>query len=216
MKNVMLELKGRPVLRQVDLVFSPGSLTVIQGRSGAGLSVLLKTAAGLLLPTSGQVLYDGQAYAAMNEKQRQQLQTRTGFVFQDAALWANMSLGANLHLPLQVKHPASSFAERQEKIEEVLQQHGFSVDLNLRPVDLSQGQQKFLAFLRAVIPQPEALFLDDPLAGMDPRWTKTVIRALEQLRSRGVALVLGNHNSLVPRELCDRVVHLEQGRINDD
>lgn len=213
LKNLAVDLGGQSVLRDINLTLMPGQITVILGRSGSGLSVLLKTAAGLIPPSSGQVLYDGCSLDSLGEQEKRRIQTRTGFMFQDAALWANMSLAANLHLPLQAKFPDLDEEARRKKIEVALQRCGLSVDLDRRPVELSVGQQKFLSFLRAVIPGPEALLLDEPIAWMDRRWAEIVIRELTEQRAKGTTLALGSHDSETSFDMADRLVVLHQGRV---
>ncbi len=213
MKNVAVELGGRSILNDIDLRFAPGEIVAIRGHSGSGLSVLLKTAAGLLAPTSGGVFYDGHDYGALGERETVLLQTRTGFMFQDAALWANMSLAANLDLPLQAKFPQEGTAARRQRVAVALDDFGISLDLNKRPVDLSLGEQKFLSFLRAALPEPEAILLDDPLAGMDDRSAEILLKHLTVMKTRGAAVVLGSHGSDAAIDLADRLVVLDQGRI---
>ncbi|MEZ4388085.1 MAG: ATP-binding cassette domain-containing protein [Candidatus Krumholzibacteriia bacterium] len=216
LQNVSVERRGRRILDRVDAVFAPGQMTVVLGRSGAGLSTLLKTAAGLVQPTGGQVLYDGQALANLDHRRRQALQTRTGFMFQDAALWANSSLLVNLDLPLQAKFPGLGPAERRVRIDTALNSCGFAADLRLRPAMLSHGQQTMVSFLRAIAPGPEALFLDEPMAAMDQRWRGILIRVLGELRAQGAAVVAVSHDAELARVLADRLVILADGRVLAD
>ena len=213
LQNVNVDLGEKSILRDINLDFSPGQITSILGRSGCGLSVLLKTAAGLIQPSSGEVLYDGVAYRSLGEKERSLLQTRTGFMFQDAALWANMSLAANLDLPLQAKFPKLTGEARRQIVADALEELGVPLDLKKRPVELSLGGQKFASFLRAVISDPEALFLDEPIAWLDHRWAEIIRTKLAELRSRGVLIVLGSHNSHLTLDLSDRLVCLQHGEV---
>lgn len=213
LKNVMVTLGGKTVLHGINLTLQPGQITIIHGHSGSGLSTLLKTAAGIINPSNGQVLYDGIDTVTLVEKKKRRLQTHTGFVFQDIALWANMNLASNLDLPLQAKYPNLDPAERRQRIDAALKHLGFSVNLNLRPVELSLGQQKMLSFLRATIPGPEALMMDEPLTGLDPHWKQVVINRLKELRAEGTTLVFGSHNSDLAASLADQIIELHQGQI---
>lgn len=213
LRNVDVELGGRRILHGIDLEFGPGEITAVRGRSGSGLSVLLKTAAGLIAPTTGTVFYDDRGYDSLGEQETTQLQTRTGFMFQDAALWANMSLAANLDLPLRAKFPRQDAAERRRRVTDALERFGVSLDLGKRPVDLSLGEQKFLSFLRAVLPEPEAILLDDPLAGMDDRSAEILLNHLAEMKADGVTVVLGSHGSDTATDLADRHFILDQGSI---
>ncbi len=216
LKNVGVKLGGQPILRDINLKLLPGEITAITGPSGSGLSVLLKTAAGLIPATSGQVLYDGRNLDSFSDQERRELQTRTGFVFQDAALWANMTVQANLDLPLQAKFPDMNKEERFKKIEASLQQYGFRVDTQKRPVDFSQGQKKFVSFLRAVIPGPEALFLDEPTAWLDRPWADKILDELSALRTRETAIALASNQYESTFDWADHVITLRRGQIVDN
>ena len=213
LQGVTLERGGRRILDGVDAVFEPGRMTMVLGRSGAGLSALLKTAAGLIEPSGGRVVYDGRALADMDDRERRSLQSRTGFAFQDAALWANSSLLANLDLPLQAKFPDLDPAARRDRIDFALNSCGFAADLMGRPALLSSGQQKVVSFLRALIPDPEALFLDEPTASQDQSWRSTLIRILVEQRRQGVTLAAVSHDARLIGALADHLVVLHEGRV---
>lgn len=213
LQQVWVELGGRTILRGIDLQLEPGAVTVIGGRSGAGLSTLLKTAAGLLTPQSGRVVYDGQDLAGLDARARQRLQTRTGFMFQDAALWANQTLSANLELPLRAKDPDQPAAARQRRIEAALAACGWTAALDQRPVQLSLGEQKMLAFLRAVVPGPEVLFLDEPLAALDGRWRQRLLGQLAELRTRGVTVAVVSQDPDPLSPVVDSLLDLDGGRV---
>ncbi len=215
LQNVAVELGGQPVLQDINLELQPGKITAILGNSGSGLSVLLKTAAGLIPATRGQVLYDDCNLDSFSERQLRQMQTRTGFVFQDAALWANMDLATNLDLPLTAKFPHLRPQERKQRIEAALQRYDFSVDTKKRPVDISQGQKKFVSFLRATIPEPEALFMDEPTSTMDNSWARKIKDELVSLRAKGTTLILAGNQYQPIFELADHLVILHNGRILD-
>ena len=208
-----MELGGRSILCGIDLQFAPGEIAAISGPSGSGLTVLLKTAAGLGAPSAGGVYYDDRCYASLGERKTTRLQTETGFMFQDAALWANMSLAANLDLPLQAKFPQLTAAARRKLVAEALERFGISIDLTKRPVDLSLGEQKFLSFLRAALPEPKVIFLDEPLAGMDDRSAEILLKKLSEMKTRGATVVLGSHGSDAAIDRADRLVTLDHGRI---
>ena len=213
LQGVTVAHRDRTVLADVDLVCAAGTVTVIVGHSGAGLTTLLKTAAGLLPPTRGRVLHDGQVLDVLDERQARRHQTRTGFAFQDAALWANTNLRNNLALPLRAKFPDLGPAEEQRRIDSALNSCQVPVDLNLRPAMLSQGQQKVLSILRALIPGPEAVFLDEPLASLDRRWRAALRRAVGALRQDGVTVVVAGHEAELADLQADQLVVLADGRV---
>lgn len=211
--GVTVERGGRRILDGVDAVFEPGRTAAVLGCAGAGLTTLLKTAAGLIVPSGGRVIHDGRTLADLDARERRTLQTRTGFVFQDAALWANSSLLANLDLPLQAKYPDLGPAARRERIDSVLNSCGFAADLNLRPAALPLGLQKVVSCLRALVADPEVLFLDEPTASLDREWRRTLARILDERRRRGTALILAGHDAGPITATADQLVVLHRGRV---
>jgi len=205
LQAVSVERQGQWILREIDLTLEPGRLTVILGRGGAGLSTLLKTAAGLVQPSRGRVLYDSQALDSLDLRQVLALQSRTGFMFQDAALWANSDLATNLDLPLQSRFPDLDADARRRLVDMALNSCGFAADLTLRPAMLSLGQQKVVSFLRAVTPGPEALFLDEPMASMDHRWRGMLARTLDDLRTQQVTLATVCHDTELIESVADQL-----------
>lgn len=204
---------GRAVLRGVDLALPAGSSTLVAGRVGAGLSTLLKVAAGLTPPSRGRVLQDGHDLAELTAGQRRRHQTRSGFVFQDDALWANQSVGANLALPLQAKHPDWTADRRQQRIAECVRSLGLRVDLDTRPAALPLGERRLVGFLRAVIPGPELLLVDEPLLALDGPWQDAVCAELAAQRARGVTLLMAARDPGRLAALADREMVLAEGRL---
>ena len=213
LKNVVVERQGRRCLDGIDLTIADGQTLGVLGPSGSGVSLLLKAAAGLLDPTEGQVLYDGVDLRSLSGEERRRLQTRTGFMFQDAALWANTNLLNNLLWPLQARHPGRPAGRLREDMGALLERVGFNQDLTWRPDRLSLGQQRFVSFLRAILPGPEALFLDEPHISMDSRWTRILDRETERLSGQGATVILGSHRAADWCDETNQLIILDRGRI---
>ena len=213
LKNISVEMNGKTILRDINLKLMAGEITAVFGASGAGLSILLKVASGLLFPTSGEVVYDGRDLRSFDSGELRELQTRSGFVFQDSALWANRTIAANLELPLRAKFPSLSVPEMEQKIRSSLEHFEFEVNTQNRPVDISQGEKKFVSFLRAIIPGPEALFLDEPTAWMDLLWADKVMGKLSALRTAGTTILFASNQLESIFDLADNLVIIHRGEI---
>lgn len=213
LRQTTVELGERTVLRGVDLSLDPGRLTVVLGHSGAGLSTLLKTAAGLLPLAGGLVLHDGRDLADLDGNEQRRLQTRTGFMFQDAALWANMTLAGNLDLPLRAKEPGMSEKDRRRRIASLLDACGWTVPLDQRPAQLSAGERRTLSFLRAIVPGPDALLLDEPTVSLDGRWRDRLLEQVSRLRASGVAIAATSKGLDPITGFADDLVILSEGRV---
>src|SRR6056297_1584935 len=111
MENVTVFYGDRPVLDDINLDVTPGKTTVIIGASGSGKSILLKVLAGLLPPNRGTVKKDGKSLSQLSDNEEIVFRRRSGFVFQDGALWANRSIEQNVRFPLEVHFPDMSPTE---------------------------------------------------------------------------------------------------------
>ena len=191
LRNVTVGVPGRTLLRGVELEAPPGAAIVVTGPTGAGRTSLLKVVAGLLPPAGGTVLHDGESLADLPAARAQAVRRRIGFVFEDAALWANTSLLGNLELPLRARRPELDAAARRRRIEAVLAELDWSLDLAQRPAALSPGEQLLLGFLRAVLPGPEVLILDDTPARLDLRRRAALLERLAALRAGGTTVIVG-------------------------
>ncbi len=211
--HVTIRFEDRVALDSLSLEFQRGKSTAVIGSSGSGKSLVLKCAAGLILPEEGNVFFEGGSIASMGEGEFQQMQARTGFHFQDAALWANKSLGENLSLPLLAADPDLSDDVLRSKIAESFASVKLDLDPSLRPAAISMGQQKMVSFLRATITRPEILFLDDSLSFMDHVSSRQLIARIEEYKEAGVTIIVATHNREVTGRLADRVIVLSDGRM---
>ncbi len=141
------------------------------------------------------------------------MQARTGFHFQDAALWANKSLGENLSLPLLSTNPDYTNIDLKDKVAESFASVGLNLDPSLRPASISMGQRKLVSFLRATITRPEILFLDDPLAFMDREGSRQLMAKIEQFRDEGATIIMATHDSHLIKNMTDRIMVLSHGRL---
>lgn len=203
----------RAVLDEVSFTFPAEKTTVVLGPSGCGKSVLLKIAAGILQPNRGKVTLDGKNLTSMSERQNQEFRRRSGFVFQDAALWANNSLYDNMTLPLQLHFPELEPAELKRRVEALTNRLGFREDLSLRPSDTSLGERKIVSFLRALVLEPEILFMDEPLSGIHHEVTDKMVSLLRELKREKRTIIIVTHDPVLTSQVADWLVVLSKGRV---
>lgn len=213
MRNVTVGWQHQKILRGVNLDLEPGRFVVALGASGTGVSLFMKTAAALTYPLGGTVQYDGIDPDTLGEEDSRRLQTRTGFMFQDAALWANTPSEGNLMLPLRARYPDRKPDELKSMMLDFLQTAGYGGDLSLRPSQLSHGRRRFLSFLRAALPGPEILFMDEPILGLDLPWVQSLWARVRDLRAAGTSILAGTHAFADWCLEADRILLLDEGRI---
>lgn len=218
--NPVIELRsvttfsgGYQILKDVSVSFIEGATTAVLGSAGSGKSALLKTAAGLVVPDSGSVLFRGASLASFSEDEERYFRSRTSFVFQDSALWANQTILNNIALPLRVHRHWMGESEIAERIREVLARVGYDEGLALRPAELSAGEQKLVSIARALVLDPELVFLDEPASGLDEDAKERVQEVLDSLRDAGKSVLLVTNDMGWVHRVADRIVIIRDGRI---
>lgn len=195
MKNVSFVDELTQVINGISLNIEKGSVTAFLGEPGGGKSTALKLISGVLVPTGGSVSYNGENIAKMNRKQNLNFRKISAFMFQNSALWANQNLYQNLELPLKLHYPDYSPELIDARIKEITKIVEFTKPLTLRPVALSAGEQKRIAFARALICEPEILFLDEPTESLDEKTAGLFISILKEFRDSGKTLIYVSHDN---------------------
>ena len=200
------------VLADVSLDFEFGQHTAIVGPSGCGKTTLLRLLAGLDARTAGKVLLGGQLLSAPGRILVPAHSRRIGLVFQDLALWPNLSALDNVLLGLPGLRRARSGARAQAL--DALERCGIQDLANARPGRLSGGQQQRVAIARAIAVRPQFLLLDEPFAGLDLVTKDALFGQIAELcRALGSTFILVTHDPAEVAQLCERVVVLERGQV---
>jgi ABC-type multidrug transport system ATPase subunit len=210
---VFRALDGRKIVQGVSLEFPPEKTTAIVGPSGGGKSTVLKLSAGLLLPNHGEVLYKGKNIAFMSRNETLEFRKEGAFVFQDSALWANMDLFQILELPLRIHYPRMNKKQRIERIKEVTAQTGYHKELTVRPSTLSMGEQKLIAFARAMLCNPSVLFLDEWTESLDENAAERLINLVKKKKRENATILFVSHDMRIITDLADFVVIVADGKI---
>ena len=205
--------KGNPILRDLSLSLEEGQTTVFMGSAGSGKSTLLKAAAGLLVPDQGRVLFRGKDLARLSREEEQEFRAMSAFVFQDAALWSNQSVFENLALPLRLHSHSISGPELDRGVRKALEIAGFEGELKDRPAVLSMGERRLVGLARALVLDPELVFLDEPTAYLDETATGRIFEVLAQLRARGKTLVVVSSSSSFVSRTADRLGIVRDGSL---
>lgn len=215
-ENVEFESRSQKIVNGISLNIEKGTTTAFLGSSGSGKSTLLKMIAGILIPTKGRILFEDHNIQTMNKIVNRDFRQRCSFVFQDSALWANQSIVQNLTLPLQIHFPKMSMEERLFTVQSICAMVGYDRDLNLRPIDLSTGEQKRVAFARAMICGPEVLFLDECTESLDSNGAGVIIDLLHNFIQQGNTIIYVSHNSDFIREFPGNIYNIKNGQIEGE
>jgi tungstate transport system ATP-binding protein len=193
---------GVPILRDVSFALDAGPPALIIGPNGAGKSVLLRLLHGLLAPTGGRIVWDGNPAGPAGRRQ--------AMVFQRPVL-LRRSVLANALYPLRLAGVPR--AAREARAREALALVGLEALADRPARHLSGGEQQRLALARAAALRPEVLFLDEPCASLDPAATKAVEEIVLALAARGTKIVMTTHDLGQARRLAAEVVFLHRGRV---
>ena len=202
------------VLSDVNVGFLEGKTTAIVGPSGGGKSTVLKIAAGLLVPDDGEILYKNENIAHMNRVENLVFRRETAFVFQDSALWANQNIYQILDLPLRIHYPQMTTKERFSRIKEVTGEVGYRRDLEIRPSRLSMGEQKLIAFARALLCKPSLLFLDEWTESLDESSSERLIEIVKRKQKDGFTILFISHDMKLILDLADHVIIIAEGKVS--
>ena len=206
---------GRGTVNAVDgvsLSLQRGEFVALVGPSGSGKTTLLAMLAGLLSPTSGSIMIDGQELSAMKEAQRARFRRRNiGFTFQANNLVSYLTALENVELILRLNGEFNAAGRRRAK--GLLVRLGLEERLNALPRQLSGGQRQRVAIARALINQPSLVLADEPTASLDTERAFQVVETLANLvHEQGNAGIMVTHDLRLV-QYTDRVIQLLDGHV---
>ena len=198
-------------LRDINLLVEEGEFAAIVGTSGSGKSTLLNLIGGLDSPTKGKIFVKNREIGSLSRKELTIFRRRNiGFVFQNYSLIPVLNVYDNVALPVTFDRGRHI---NRKYIEELLQELGIWDKRRKYPSELSGGQQQRVAIARALANKPHVLLCDEPTGNLDSATTIEVMGLLKaSCRKYGQTILMVTHNEAIA-QTCDRVIHIEDGRI---
>lgn len=207
-ENLECRYGDETILRNITFGVRHGEIFCVAGRSGCGKTTLLINMVGLQHPHQGRISYLGRDFTGANHAERLELVKSFGLLFQNNALWTDMSLSENVALPL-VLHTRLSAEIRAEIVALKLAQVGLAGQQERFPYELSGGMQKRAALARALALDPAILFFDEPTAGLDPITAAQIDDLILQVRkTSGATIVIVSHSLPSIFHIADRMILL--------
>jgi inositol-phosphate transport system ATP-binding protein len=206
-RHVLKRFGDLDVISDLNLTIEDGEFVALLGPSGCGKSTSLFMLAGIYLPSSGELLFDGCIVNEVEAKDR-----NVGIVFQSYALYPHMTVRDNVLFPLRFKRmPRAEALARITAASNLVQINEL---LDRRPSELSGGQQQRVALARALVKEPQLLLLDEPLSNLDATLRLTMRTEIKSLQKKlGVTTVLVTHDQIEATTMADRIICLRAGRI---
>ena len=196
-------------LDEFSLQIKEGEFVVVRGHSGSGKTTLLLAVGGMLRPTKGQIIVDGDDIYAMSERKRAVFRSENvGFVFQMFHLVSYLNVIENVLL--------SSHGSRKKRVEaeELLERLRMEGREYHRPSELSAGERQRTAIARAMLTRPRIILADEPTGNLDPENAGEVIGYLSEFHRDGGTVIVVTHG-LMADDYANRIIHLREGRIEE-
>ncbi|QIK80405.1 ATP-binding cassette domain-containing protein [Lysobacter sp. HDW10] len=199
----------------LDLDVRRGEIQGIVGGSGTGKSVLMRSILGLQTPQEGEIRVLGFDPRSGRDADRRGIETHTGVLFQDGALFSSLTVGENVEVPLKEHHPEIPQRLREELALLKVKLSGLAAESVAKlPSQLSGGMRKRAGLARALALDPPLLFLDEPTAGLDPIGASAFDELIQTLQeSLGLTVFLITHDLDTLYRICDRVAVLAEKRV---
>ncbi len=208
------------VLKDIDLAVDKAEVVVLLGASGSGKSTLIRCVNGLEHYQSGTLMVDGFRMPVAEERELgdtkalEDIRKGVGMVFQQFNLFPHMTVLENVALaPIRVRRTPR--AEAEAHAQELLERVGLGTQSQKYPSALSGGQQQRVAIARSLAMRPHIMLFDEPTSALDPEMVGEVLDVMRSLAAGGMTMLVVTHEMGFAREVADRVVYIDEGRITE-
>lgn len=199
-------------LDDINLDIHRGEIFGIIGLSGAGKSTLVRCINMLEVPTSGEVIFEGENLAALSEAGQRKARQSMGMIFQQFNLLAQRNVVRNICFPMEIAGVPKK--EARDRAMELLKLVGLEDRAKAYPAQLSGGQKQRVAIARAIATNPKVLLCDEATSALDPNTTKSILQLLKQInQDLGITVIVITHEMAVIEAICDRVAIIDRSQI---
>ena len=210
-QDIKKAFEGKEVLKGISGTFEQGKTNLIIGGSGTGKSVLLKCIVGLVIPDTGEVLFDKRNFTNGNSDDKRDIRQEIGMLFQGGALFDSKTVEQNVVFPLDMMSTMSQ-SEKDDRVNDCLKRVGLEQSSKKMPSEISGGMKKRVGIARAIVLNSKYLFIDEPNSGLDPITSITIdnlIKEITQEYQTTTVVVTHDMNSVM--EIGDKIMFLYKG-----
>ena len=201
--------KRRPVVRDVSLSVRRGEAVGLLGPNGAGKTTVFYMITGLIAADSGRISLDGAEITHLPMYRRARL--GIGYLAQESSIFRGLTVEENIRAVLELTE--GSRQQREEKLRELLDEFSIAHLRNSPAIALSGGERRRVEIARALAADPEFMLLDEPFAGIDPIAISDIRKLVRQLTSRGIGVLVTDHNVRETLELIDKALIIHEGQV---
>ena len=206
-RHIRKSYKRRMVIRDVSLELRRGEVVALLGPNGSGKTTTFYTIAGLVTPESGQVLIDGRDVTTLPMYRRARL--GIGYLPQEVSIFRGLSVEDNILAVLEIREPDRH--KRRERLEALLSEFSITHLRRAAALSLSGGERRRVEIARCLAADPKYLLLDEPFAGVDPIAVGEIRQLVHDLKSRGIGVLITDHNVRETLDIVDRAYILHDG-----
>lgn len=212
-KNVSKSFSSKCILNNISFKIKSGESVAIIGQSGEGKSVLLKHFNGLMMPDQGLVKVDSKIINELSFSDLQSVRKNMSMVFQFGALFDSLSIKDNILISLDNNTSLNDY-EKEQRVEDSLEEVNLANIKHLYPNDLSGGMKKRVGISRAISIKPKYLLYDEPTTGLDPINTGKIIKLMKEIKkNKKITSVVVTHEMKIVNDFVSRVIMLKGGKI---
>ena len=210
-KNLRKSFTGKTILDGVSVSMQPGQCNLVIGCSGSGKTVFMKCLVGLITPDEGEILYHGQDFIKMNAEERKEIRKEIGMLFQGSALFSSMTVEENILFPLDMFTNWSK-KKKLDRVNEVLERVNLEGANKKFPAEISGGMMKRVGIARAIVLNPQFLFVDEPNSGLDPQTSGLIDQLINEItKEYNITTVINTHDMNSVMEIGDHILYMYQG-----
>jgi len=210
-KNLNKSFNGKSVLNNISVTFETGKTNLIIGRSGSGKTVLLKSIVGLHEIDSGEIWYENTLFNKLDFKEKKNIRSEMGMLFQGSALFDSLTVEQNVRFPLDM-FTDNTPEENIERVNFCLNRVNIINANNLFPSELSGGMKKRVAIARAIALNPKYLFCDEPNSGLDPITAILIDELIKELTEEySMTTIINTHDMNSVMEIGEKIIFISDG-----
>ncbi len=208
-RSLRKSYKRRPVIRDVSMHLNRGEVVALLGPNGSGKTTCFYAIAGLVTPEGGEVLIDGRDVTVLPMYRRARL--GIGYLPQEVSIFRGLSVEDNILAVLEITH--SDRHKQRERLEELLSEFSITHLRRAPALALSGGERRRVEIARCLAADPKYLLLDEPFAGVDPIAVGEIRSLVQDLKARGIGVLITDHNVRETLEIVDRAYILHDGKV---